>query len=903
MYYLHHVVQLGHLPEQADSVGSLRLQIRTPVSTLTAGSKTLASLGGSIFGRPCVAGTQTNQHQANLPKILNSSVTGVHSDLVSVTGLSEMTHDSSGFGSLLNDQCNNSTTSTSYSKGTDRSYVNSYRWPARNYITLESDTSDIGLDRSNLSDQPRTQSPVERTDYPALGAAPKSTAPLRSTSSTTCPVTRQDSLSLSGVDSVYTSSGTSTLFPTSGRESRMLEENLASVARYVEELTGGTGSSGQKTKPEEIKLGSGSVINCGGEVYADLIRRPQLTHEQGQLQQQHKQQQQQQIQLSQLQQLHQQLSNLAAMKNEKSTNERDNIGAQPQELLLRLLASQFPDLVVNTSGPKPEVKADKINWPSFTGWESTSSGKTSPNQAIPRRMSAPYEYRMEQSDINRQRTNEQIFNANILPTASSTENSVTTELRSINSSSFTTPTGTRMMPEVEQTNLVSSPTVNNSQRPKQEQLDCRSAGFPVQNTPTYASTVAVLASLFGMGQTNQNTNTSGTVQTQQEINNATISALVNLLTSLQDYNGLNRNSVVHGNSSKISLDHNSAHEFVEANLSSSLGQHSSSCNLSEELTRLAAPYQRLLASLENDIDRAANVYRNSAGTVAQKSEAAYHWSGKLPVRIYRSMSFSRKVFLGGVPWDSTSEDLIIAFARFGNVMVSWPQQEGSHLGCITRNRSMSPKGYCYLIFEHESSVNELLAACARDPTTGGDYYKISSSKFKSKDVQVIPWVISDSQYTKSGPYRPDSSRTVFIGALHGMITAEALVTIMNDLFGNVVFAALDTDKYKYPIGSGRVAFSSHKSYMRAVTANFVDVRTPKFIKTIQIDPYLEDSLCSSCFTSPGIYFCRAFECFRYFCPACWQLWHNSTETLYTHKPLRRTFKTVTDRHLMGMAKY
>uniref|UniRef100_A0A146MJB7 Uncharacterized protein n=1 Tax=Schistosoma mansoni TaxID=6183 RepID=A0A146MJB7_SCHMA len=23
---------------------------------------------------------------------------------------------------------------------------------------------------------------------------------------------------------------------------------------------------------------------------------------------------------------------------------------------------------------------------------------------------------------------------------------------------------------------------------------------------------------------------------------------------------------------------------------------------------------------------------------------------------------------------------------------------------------------------------------------------------------------------------------------------------MNDLFGNVIFAALDTDKYKYPIG-------------------------------------------------------------------------------------------------------
>ncbi|VEL11485.1 unnamed protein product [Protopolystoma xenopodis] len=148
---------------------------------------------------------------------------------------------------------------------------------------------------------------------------------------------------------------------------------------------------------------------------------------------------------------------------------------------------------------------------------------------------------------------------------------------------------------------------------------------------------------------------------------------------------------------------------------------------------------------------------------------------------------------------------------------------------------------------------------------------------------------------RPGAQRPDAKWTVFIGALHGMITAEALCAIMNDLFGNVVFSALDTDKYKYPIGSGRVSFSSHKSYMRAVTANFVDVRTPKFSKTIQIDPYLEDSVCNHCNVYPGLYFCRALDCFQYFCPSCWQLWHNSAELLYNHKPLRRTIKPITER--------
>lgn len=105
--------------------------------------------------------------------------------------------------------------------------------------------------------------------------------------------------------------------------------------------------------------------------------------------------------------------------------------------------------------------------------------------------------------------------------------------------------------------------------------------------------------------------------------------------------------------------------------------------------------------------------------------------------------------------------------------------------------------------------------------------------------------------------------------------------------------------YLKKTGSGRVLFSNYKSYMKAVTANFVDVRTTKFIKTIQIDPYLEDALCSNCLQNPGMYFCRAFECFRYFCPSCWQLWHNSTEALYAHKPLRRTFRPIFERQSNG----
>ena len=55
-------------------------------------------------------------------------------------------------------------------------------------------------------------------------------------------------------------------------------------------------------------------------------------------------------------------------------------------------------------------------------------------------------------------------------------------------------------------------------------------------------------------------------------------------------------------------------------------------------------------------------------------------------------------------------------------------------------------------------------------------------------VQIIPWIISDSNYVCCPSYQVDPAKTVFVGALHGTLTAEGLASIMNDLFGGVVYA-------------------------------------------------------------------------------------------------------------------
>ncbi|XP_044789254.1 cytoplasmic polyadenylation element-binding protein 1 isoform X3 [Bubalus bubalis] len=254
------------------------------------------------------------------------------------------------------------------------------------------------------------------------------------------------------------------------------------------------------------------------------------------------------------------------------------------------------------------------------------------------------------------------------------------------------------------------------------------------------------------------------------------------------------------------------------------------------------------------IEREARLHRQAAAV----NEATCTWSGQLPPRNYKNPIYSCKVFLGGVPWDITEAGLVNTFRVFGSLSVEWPGKDGKHPRCPPKGNM--PKGYVYLVFELEKSVRALLQACSHDPLSPDGlseyYFKMSSRRMRCKEVQVIPWVLADSNFVQSPSQRLDPSRTVFVGALHGMLNAEALAAILNDLFGGVVYAGIDTDKHKYPIGSGRVTFNNQRSYLKAVSAAFVEIKTTKFTKKVQIDPYLEDSVCHICSSQPGPFFCR-----------------------------------------------
>ncbi|XP_055330355.1 cytoplasmic polyadenylation element-binding protein 3-like [Paramacrobiotus metropolitanus] len=222
------------------------------------------------------------------------------------------------------------------------------------------------------------------------------------------------------------------------------------------------------------------------------------------------------------------------------------------------------------------------------------------------------------------------------------------------------------------------------------------------------------------------------------------------------------------------------------------------------------------------------------------------WSGTLPPRNCRTNSpFSCKVFLGGVPWDITETDLRKTFGVCGPLREEWP-------GVYDHSSTQHPKGHLYLLFEDERWVMKLLGRCSYDGHHNQNnwFYRVASRRMLGKSAQVIPWQLADATYALHGYVpTPGTPYRIFVANLHGMITAEGLGRIMNDLFGGVIPATLDTDKTKYPIGPGRVTFNNPTSHLKAITTETVEIRTAKFTRQIKIDPFLEDAVCSAGFLS------------------------------------------------------
>ena len=242
--------------------------------------------------------------------------------------------------------------------------------------------------------------------------------------------------------------------------------------------------------------------------------------------------------------------------------------------------------------------------------------------------------------------------------------------------------------------------------------------------------------------------------------------------------------------------------------------------------------------------------------------------------------YSRKVFVGGLPPDIDQDEIKEHFVRYGHLTVDWPHKAQS-------KAYFPPKGYAFLLFREESSVQRLVKSCASEE--GKLYLFVSSVTQINKKVQIRPWKITDSDFIMDHSQPIDPRKTIIIGGVPRPLKAHELADIFNSRYGNVCYAGIDVDpELKYPKGAGRVTFSSRVSFMSAVSCRFFQVTYGDIDKKVEVKPYvLDDQMCDECH---GVqcggrlapYFCGNIHCLRYYCEHCWASVHSAPGT-QTHR--------------------
>jgi len=536
-----------------------------------------------------------------------------------------------------------------------------------------------------------------------------------------------------------------------------------------------------------------------------------------------------------------------------------------------------------------------------------------------------------------------------------------------------------VIPNVNSTDSASSLSSSSSSSSSSCNSCCVQSYLPKSNSNPmlYSSSSSSTSSTTTLSTSPSSNSSHLTLLQQNSIKNDCVCSSESIVNSIHQYQTSSTNSVldlfIKKSNTSDSENSNSFESFSTPNNSNNNNGTNSLITTANSLNLNAT---NLLTSVQNSssntgvintaIENAAKKYR----CAAQISEATCCWKGKLPPKQYKTpVVYSTKVFVGGLPWDITEEDITKEFGVFGPCRVEWTNKEkfnllssgsiqiqsgeapfdqnnsnnyqnssyrssrsigglpqngkpplnlmngpnnmninGQQNNSVNNNSNansnngnnnsdplnaskhrLSP-GFAYVIYESEYSVRSLVGNCIEDYANGRDrveyYFKISTRRVRNKEVQIIPWILADNNFALCTPKELDPKKTVFVGNLHGTMTARDLAHIMNELFGSVLYAGIDIDKLKYPIGSGRVTFSHQQNFMRAVRAAFVDIQSSKFSKRIQIDPYLEDVQCCACYSDKGIYFCRDFQCFNYYCGNCWDKQHSFNQ-LGNHKPLMR----------------
>ncbi|CAL8109355.1 unnamed protein product [Orchesella dallaii] len=194
-------------------------------------------------------------------------------------------------------------------------------------------------------------------------------------------------------------------------------------------------------------------------------------------------------------------------------------------------------------------------------------------------------------------------------------------------------------------------------------------------------------------------------------------------------------------------------------------------------------------------------------------------------------TYSRKVFLGGLPPDIDEDGIKEAFWKFGTFEVYWP---GKHHNpkCL-----FPPKGYAFLQFEIEAFVHRLVQGCIQ-VSDGGLFYMVSSPSVNNKVIQVKPWRLEDAVTITNESFFSRNQFAVFVGGVPRTLTSAGLARHASNAFGNVSYTEIYLDHTMgYPKGSGVVCFSNFNSFVSAISRNYLEVVIGGFVKHVELKPY------------------------------------------------------------------
>ncbi|CAI5441343.1 unnamed protein product [Caenorhabditis angaria] len=198
-------------------------------------------------------------------------------------------------------------------------------------------------------------------------------------------------------------------------------------------------------------------------------------------------------------------------------------------------------------------------------------------------------------------------------------------------------------------------------------------------------------------------------------------------------------------------------------------------------------------------------------------------------------------------------------------------------------------GYVFLLFEKERSVRDLVAECFEEEA--GLFITLDDcTTLGSVRVQIRPWLLADAEFLMDFNVPINTKLVAFIGGVPRPLKAVELAHFFEQTYGHVVCVGIDIDnKFKYPRGSGRVAFSNYDAYVNAITDRYIVLDHEDIHKRVEIKPYFfHNQSCEECsgryHRQHAPFFCPSLECFQYYCETCWHKMH-AHPSRFHHMPV------------------